>query len=291
MILKIRDIDDSEAPLLDHLLELRTRLLRCILVLAVAFCGCLYFAKYIFAFLAHPLTAAFPAGQGKLVYTKLYEAFFVEIKVALFAGFFITFPYIANQIWAFVAPGLYVKEKRAFLPFLIATPVLFTSGAALAYYVVMPTAFKWFLGFQGVEGGIKQEALPAMGDYLDLVMQFILAFGISFLLPVLLLLLNRAGLVSRQQLAGARRYVIVVIFAVAAVATPPDVISQLALAIPLLLLFEGSLIFMHITDKRAAKEKAEEEAREAAEKAAEEAKARSEAEATAALPDTASPAE
>lgn len=291
MILKIRDIDDSEAPLLDHLLELRTRLLRCILVLAVAFCGCLYFAKYIFAFLAHPLTAAFPAGQGKLVYTKLYEAFFVEIKVALFAGFFITFPYIANQIWAFVAPGLYVKEKRAFLPFLIATPVLFTSGAALAYYVVMPTAFKWFLGFQGVEGGIKQEALPAMGDYLDLVMQFILAFGISFLLPVLLLLLNRAGLVSRQQLAGARRYVIVVIFAVAAVATPPDVISQLALAIPLLLLFEGSLIFMHITDKRAAKEKAEEEAREAAEKAAEEAKARSEAEVTAALPDTASPAE
>ncbi|MFT4026987.1 MAG: twin-arginine translocase subunit TatC [Novosphingobium sp.] len=289
MILKIREIDNSEAPLLDHLLELRTRLLRCILVLAAAFCGCLYFAKYIFAFLSHPLIGAFPAGQGRLVYTKLYEAFFVEIKVALFAAFFITFPYLANQVWAFVAPGLYSREKRAFLPFLIATPVLFTSGAALAYYVVMPTAFKWFLGFQGVEGGIKQEALPAMGDYLDLVMQFILAFGISFLLPVLPLLLNRAGLVSRQQLAGARRYVIVIIFAVAAVATPPDVISQLALAIPLLLLFEGSLVFMHITDKRAAKEKAEEEARAAAEKAAEEAKAQ--AEAPPALPSQASPAE
>jgi sec-independent protein translocase protein TatC len=269
MILKIRDIDQSEAPLLDHLLELRTRLLRCILVLAAAFGVCLYFAKYIFAFLAHPLMAAFPPGQGRLVYTKLYEAFFVEIKVALFAAFFITFPYLANQIWAFVAPGLYVKEKRAFLPFLIATPVLFTSGAALAYYVVMPTAFKWFLGFQGVEGGIKQEALPAMGDYLALVMQFILAFGISFLLPVLLLLLNRAGLVSRQQLAGARRYAIVAIVGIAAIITPPDVASQLALAIPMLLLFEGSLLVMFITDKRAAKEKAAEEAREAAEQAAE----------------------
>lgn len=267
-MLRIRDIDNSEAPLLDHLLELRTRLLRCILVLAAAFCVCLYFAKYIFAFLAHPLTAAFPPGQGKLVYTKLYEAFFVEIKVALFAAFFLTFPYLANQIWAFVAPGLYAKEKKAFLPFLIATPVLFTSGAALAYYIVMPTAFKWFLGFQGVEGGIRQEALPAMGDYLALVMQFILAFGVSFLLPVLLLLLNRAGLVSRQQLAGARRYAIVAIVAIAAVITPPDVASQLALAIPMLLLFEGSLLIMLFSDKRAAREKAQEEAREAAEKGA-----------------------
>ena len=255
-MLKIRDIDDSEAPLLDHLLELRTRLLRCILALGLVFCLCLYFAGDIFAFLADPLVEAFPPGQGKLVYTKLYEAFFVEIKVALFAAFFLTFPYLANQIWAFVAPGLYANEKRAFLPFLIATPVLFTAGAALAYYVVMPTAFHFFLGFQVDRGGIKQEALPAMGDYLGLVMQFILAFGISFLLPVLLMLLNRAGLVSREQLAGARRYVVVAIFAVAAVATPPDVVSQLALAIPLLILFEGSLVLMRIGDKRAAAEKA-----------------------------------
>src|SRR6195952_386566 len=267
-MLKIRDIDNSEAPLLDHLLELRTRLLRCILVLGLAFCVCLYFADDIFGFLARPLTAAFPAGQGKLIYTKLYEAFFVNMKVALFAAFFITFPYLANQIWAFVAPGLYVKEKRAFLPFLIATPVLFTSGAALAYYVVMPTAFHWFLGFEGNRGGLKTEALPAMGDYLSLVMQFILAFGISFLLPVLLMLLNRAGLVSREQLAGARRYVIVLIFGVAAIATPPDIMSQIALAVPLLILFEGSLILMRISDKRAAKEKAAEEAKAAAEEAA-----------------------
>lgn len=264
-MLKIRDIDNSEAPLLDHLLELRTRLLRCILVLGAVFCVCLYFADDIFGFLARPLTAAFPPGQGRLIYTKLYEAFFVNMKVALFAAFFITFPYLANQIWAFVAPGLYVKEKRAFLPFLIATPVLFTCGAALAYYVVMPTAFHWFLGFEGTRGGLKAEALPAMGDYLSLVMQFILAFGISFLLPVLLMLLNRAGLVSREQLVGARRYVIVLIFGLAAIATPPDIMSQIALAVPLLILFEGSLILMRINDKRAAREKAAEEARMAEE--------------------------
>lgn len=266
-MLKIRDIDTEEAPLLDHLIELRTRLLRCILVLGAVFLVCLYFADDIFGFLVQPLIKAFPPGQGRLIYTKLYEAFFVNIKVALFASFFVTFPYLANQIWAFVAPGLYAKEKRAFLPFLIATPVLFTAGAALAYYIVMPTAFHFFLGFQVDRGGLKQEALPAMGDYLGLVMQFILAFGISFLLPVLLMLLNRAGIVSREQLAGARRYVIVVIFGVSAVATPPDVVSQLALAIPLVILFEGSLIFMRISDKRAAKERAAEEAREAAEKA------------------------
>jgi len=262
MILKIRDIDETEAPLLDHLLELRTRLLRCIVVLALAFGVCLYFASDIFGFLVQPLINAFPPGEGKLVYTKLYEAFFVELKVALFAAFFVTFPYLANQIWAFVAPGLYSTEKKAFLPFLLATPLLFTSGAALAYYVVMPTAFHFFLGFQVEREGLKQEALPAMGDYLSLVMQFILAFGISFLLPVLLMLLNRAGLVSRAQLVSARRYVIVAIFGVAAVATPPDVLSQLALAIPLIVLFEGSLILMRFSEKRDAEAKAAEAAAE-----------------------------
>jgi len=270
---KLPDIDNTEAPLLDHLLELRTRLLRCIVVLGLAFCVCFYFADFIFGFLTQPLIKAFPPGEGKLVYTKLYEAFFVQIKVALFAAFFVTFPYLANQIWAFVAPGLYAKEKKAFLPFLVATPVLFTAGGALAYFIVMPTAFKFFLGFSGVHGGgIKQEALPAMGDYLSLVMQFILAFGISFLLPVLLMLLNVAGLVTRDQLAKARRYIVVAVFAVAAVATPPDVVSQLMLAVPLLVLFEGSLIFMRFSEKRAAKVRAA----EAAEAAAAEAASRSE---------------
>ena len=250
-MLQIRDIDETQAPLLDHLLELRARLLRCIIALGIAFAGCLYFADDIFGFLVRPLTEAFPPGQGRLIYTKLYEAFFVELKVALFAAFFISFPVIANQLWAFVAPGLYAREKRAFLPFLIATPVLFTSGAALAYFIVMPTAFRWFLGFEGARGGLKLEALPGTGDYLSLVMQFILAFGISFLLPVLLLLLNRAGIVRRDQLVAARRYAIVAIFAVAAIATPPDAVSQLMLAIPLLVLFEGSLLVMWLTERRA----------------------------------------
>lgn len=250
MALKLRDLDETQAPLLDHLIELRTRLLRCVLALAVAFAVCLYFADDIFGFLVRPLTAAFPQGQGRLIYTQLYEAFFVELKVALFAAFFISFPIIANQLWAFVAPGLYAREKRAFLPFLVATPILFVCGAALAYYVVMPTAFRWFLGFEGTVGGLDIEALPGTGNYLSLVMQFILAFGISFLLPVLLLLLNRAGIVSRAQLVSARRYVVVLVVAVSAIVTPPDPGSQLILALPLLLLFEGSLALMRITERQ-----------------------------------------
>ena len=262
----IKDIDETQAPLLDHLIELRKRLVRCVLALAVAFGVCLYFADDIFALLVRPLAEAFPNGDGKLIYTKLYEAFFVEVKVALFAAFLVSFPVIANQLWAFVAPGLYAREKKAFLPFLLATPVLFAAGASLAYFVVMPKAFPWFLGFAGEAGGLKIEALPAMGEYLDLTMHFIIAFGISFLLPVLLLLLNRAGIVSREQLTRARRYVIVGIFIVAAVATPPDVVSQLILAIPLMLLFEGSLLLMR-SRKKMDEQKA---AREAEEKAAEE---------------------
>lgn len=260
MALSLKDLDETQAPLLDHLIELRGRVMKAILALSLAFAVCFYFADVIFGWLVLPLTQAFPDGEGRLIYTKLYEAFFVEIKVALFAAFCVSFPVIANQLWAFVAPGLYAKEKKAFLPFLLATPVLFAAGASLAYFVVMPLAFTWFLGFQGTAGGIPQEALPAMGDYLDLVMGFILAFGASFLLPVLLLLLNRAGIVSRAQLAGARRYVVVAIFALAAVITPPDVISQLLLATPLLLLFEGSLVIMRFSEKRLAAEQANEAA-------------------------------
>jgi sec-independent protein translocase protein TatC len=256
MAIKLKDLDQSQAPLLDHLIELRGRLVRCVLTLLVAFGVCFYFVDDIFGFLIQPLTDAFPPGEGRLIYTQLYEAFLVEVKVALFAAFFVSFPIIANQLWAFVAPGLYAKEKRAFLPFLVATPVLFTAGAALAYYMVMPTAFSWFLTFQGDKGGLQLEALPGTSDYLSLVMQFILAFGISFLLPVLLLLLNRAGIVSREQLSRARRYVIVAIFVLAAVVTPVDVLSQFMLAIPLMLLFEGSLLIMLLTERKAAKEKA-----------------------------------
>ena len=250
MALPIRDIDETQAPLLDHLIELRTRLVRSVVALAIGFGVCLYFADPILGFLVQPLKDAFPSGEGQLIFTKLYEIFFVELKVALFAGFFVSFPIIANQLWAFVAPGLYAREKKAFLPFLLATPVLFIAGGALAYYVVMPTAFRWFLGFEGSAGGLDIEALPSAGDYLSLVMQFILAFGMSFLLPVLLLLLNRAGIVTRQQLAAARRYVIVGIAALAAIVTPPDPGSQVILAIPLLLLFEGSLLLMRLQERK-----------------------------------------
>ena len=254
MVFKIHDIDDSQAPLLDHLIELRARLMRCIAALLVSFIICAFFAQKILGFLVQPLIAA---GQNTLIYTKLYGQFFVEMKVAMFAGFFISFPIIANQLWAFVAPGLYAKEKKAFLPFLLATPVLFTAGGALAYYVVMPTAFHWFLGFQSTTTGLKIQALPNSEDYLGLVMQFILAFGFCFLLPVLMLLLNTAGIVSREQLSKARRYVIVGITIIAALITPPDVVSQLMLAVPMYLLFEGSMLIMWFGDRKAAKESAE----------------------------------
>ena len=244
------DLDDSKAPLIEHLIELRQRLLWSVAALAVAFGVSMFFADEIFGILVQPLTDAFPAGEGTLIYTKLYEAFFVEIKVAMFAAFFLAFPIISNQLWAFVAPGLYAKEKKAFLPFLVATPVLFMAGASLAYFIVMPTAFRFFLGFEGTVGGLQQEALPAMGDYLSLVMQFILAFGVCFQLPVLLLLLNRAGIVSREQLKGMRRYMIVGAFALAAILTPPDVVSQLMLGIPLILLYEISLLIMWVTERK-----------------------------------------
>ena len=255
----IKDLDNTQAPLLDHLIELRGRLVKAVAALMVAFVISFYFADQIFGLLVQPLTSAFPEGQGQLVYTQLYGAFFVEIKVALFAAFFISFPIIANQLWAFIAPGLYAKEKRAFLPFLLATPILFTMGAALAYFVVMPLAFEFFLGFEGEAGGLPANALPEMGQYLDLVMRFILAFGISFLLPVLLMLLNMAGLVTREQLVSARRYIVVAVFVVAALITPPDVISQLMLALPLLLLFEGSLLLMLLSERKRAKEEAKAE--------------------------------
>lgn len=253
----IKDLDDTQQPLLEHLIELRGRLVKAVAALMIAFVVSFYFADEIFGLLVRPLTNAFPEGQGQLVYTQLYGAFFVEIKVALFAAFLIAFPIIANQLWAFIAPGLYAREKRAFLPFLFATPILFAAGASLAYFVVMPLAFEWFLTFEGERGGLTAQALPEMQQYLDLVMRFILAFGISFLLPVLLMLLNGAGLVTREQLVAARKYLIVAVFVVAALITPPDVISQLLLAAPLILLFEGSLVLMYLSERKRAKAAAE----------------------------------
>jgi len=251
------DIDDSKMPLLDHLIELRSRLLWSFLALAIAFGISLYFARPIFGFLVQPLLAS---GQTKLIYTAIFEAFFVEIKVAFFAASFFSFPVFATQLWRFVAPGLYSKEKRAFLPFLLATPVLFIIGASMAYFMAIPVALEYLLGFGGSVGGVEQQALPGVDNYLNFVMKFIFGFGISFLLPVLLMLLERAGIVTLEQLKSARRYAIVGAFAIAAVLTPPDVVSQLLLAIPLCILYELALIAIWFTRRRRNKAEAAEEA-------------------------------
>lgn len=240
----------GKMPLLDHLIELRSRLLKSLLAIGVAFGVCLYFAKEIFAVLVQPLVAA---GQGKLVYTQLFEAFFVEIKVALFAAMMLAFPILAIQLWRFVAPGLFKQEKRALLPFLLATPVLFGIGASFAYFITIPIALKFLLGFQGEVGGVTQEALPSVGNYLSFTMQFIMAFGIAFLLPILIMLIERAGIVTREQLVGARRYMIVGAFVIAAVCTPPDVLSQLLLAVPLCILYELTLFAIWFTRRKAGK--------------------------------------
>jgi sec-independent protein translocase protein TatC len=244
------EVDASRAPLLDHLIELRRRLLYSMAALAVAFAVCLYFAEQIFAFLVQPLLRA---GQGTVIYTQIFEAFFVNVKVAFFAAMMLAFPVIANQIWQFVAPGLYRKEKRALLPFLVATPILFLSGAALAYFVAVPLALHYLLGFQGVVGGVKREALPAIGNYLSFIMQFLFGFGLAFLLPVLLMLLEMAGIVTRQQLISARRYAIVASVAIAAVLTPPDLMSQLLLAVPMIILYELALIGIWFTERKRAR--------------------------------------
>jgi sec-independent protein translocase protein TatC len=240
-------LDATKAPLMDHLIELRRRLLWSFAALAVSFGVCLYFVDTLLAVLVQPLVEA---GQRRLIAVAVFEQFFVRIKIALFGAFMISFPVLASQIWLFVAPGLYRNEKKAFLPFLVMTPFLFAAGASLAYFVAMPLALQYLLGFGGEIGGVQQTALPGISNYLDFSTRFIFGFGVAFLLPVLLMLLERAGLVTRDQLKRGRRYAIVAAFVLAAVLTPPDVISQLLLAIPLVLLYEVSLIAIWFTERR-----------------------------------------
>jgi sec-independent protein translocase protein TatC len=249
------EIDDSRAPLMDHIIELRKRLIWSFAALGLCFVICLYFARPILAFLVHPLQAA---GQKRIVYTEVVGGFLVEVKVALFAGMMLSFPIIANQLWQFIAPGLYRKEKRALLPFLMATPILFLMGASMAYFIAIPVALKFLLGFQGDLGGVHQQAMPDVGNYLKFVMQFIFGFGLSFLLPVLLMLLEHAGIVTFEQLRGAWRYATVAAFAIAAVLTPPDVGSQLLLAVPLVLLYFLALVGIWFTRRRREKLAAQE---------------------------------
>lgn len=244
----MKEIDDTKQPLLDHLVELRRRLLWSVASIFVAFFICLAFARRIFAVLVQPLLAA---GQGRLIYTDIFEAFFVEVKVALFAALMIAFPVVATQLWRFTAPGLYAKEKRAFLPFLLMTPFFFAGGACFAYFVAMPWALRFLLGFQGNVGGVHQEALPGVGNYLSFVTRFLFGFGVAFLTPVLLMILERANIVTLQQLTRSRRYAIVACAAAAAVLTPPDAVSMLMLLVPLYSLYEFAILAIRITHWRA----------------------------------------
>ncbi len=249
----MKDIDESKAPLLEHLIELRRRLLWSVAVLAVLFFICLYFARPIFAVLVQPLLSA---GQGKIIYTDIFEAFFVEVKVALFAALMLGFPFFAMQIWKFVAPGLYAKEKRALLPFLLLTPVFFVAGASFAYFVAMPWALHFLLSYQGDIGGIEQQALPGVGNYLSFCTRFLFGFGVAFLTPILLMILERTGIITLQQLTKHRRYAIVASAGVAAVLTPPDAVSMMLLLVPLYSLYELAILAIRVTHWRAARNSA-----------------------------------
>jgi sec-independent protein translocase protein TatC len=246
----VKDIDDTKQPLLEHLTELRKRLLLCLGTLIFFFFVSFYFAKDIFAVLVQPLLRA---GQGRLIYTDVFEAFFAQVKISLWAALMLSFPVLATQLWRFVAPGLYAREKKAFLPFLLATPAFFAAGACFAYFVAMPWALHFLLSFQGNVGGISQEALPGVGNYLTFCTRFIFGFGAAFLLPILLMILERAGIVTREQLVRSRRYAIVAAGAVSAVLTPPDVVSMLLLLVPLYGLYEFAILAIRITHWRAAR--------------------------------------
>lgn len=253
------EINDKEMPLLEHLAELRGRLIWSGVALLVAFGVCYYFAPQIYTFLAAPLAHALEARGEKpeLIYTALYEVFFTYIQVALFAGLFLSFPVIATQLWLFIAPGLYKREKRAMLPFLIVTPILFFAGGALAYYVVLPTIYKFLLGFQtqAPNGtGVDIQLMAKVSEYLATVMKIIFAFGVSFELPVLLTLLGRVGILTSDGLKKYRRYAYVGCFIIAAILAPPDALTMCILAGPLLLLYEASVISVKMAEPKVAKD-------------------------------------
>jgi sec-independent protein translocase protein TatC len=246
------DIESTKAPLMEHLIELRRRLMWTLLAVFLAFLVCFWFAKPIYNLLLWPYRVA--AGTDapiEMIYTAPQEFFFTQVKLALFGAIFIAFPVIASQIYMFVAPGLYRSERQAFLPFLVATPVLFLMGAAMVYFVAMPLAMTFFLSMQQTGDTQVQIHLTArVSEYLSLIMALILGFGICFQLPVLLTLLARAGFITSDGLRRYRRHAILGVFIVAAVLTPPDPISQIALALPTVLLYELSIYAVRFAETR-----------------------------------------
>jgi len=253
------DIEDSSAPLIEHLIELRSRLMKAVIAIAVFFVLCFIFATEIFNILVVPFERA--AGEDaniRLIYTAPQEFFFAQLKIALFGALFIAFPVIATQIYRFVAPGLYKNERGAFLPFLVATPILFVLGTCLVYFAVMPLAMRFFLSMQqfGGDTSVTIELLPKVSEYLGLIMTLIFAFGLVFQLPVVITLLARVGLASSSGLKSKRKYAIVAAFVAAAVLTPPDPISQLGLALPTLLLYELSILSARFIEKQRAEREA-----------------------------------
>jgi sec-independent protein translocase protein TatC len=250
---KDNELNKNKQPLLEHLIELRSRIIKTMIMIIVFFIFFYIFADNIYNFLVKPYANAVAGEEGRrLIFTALHETFFTYIRVAIFASLFVSLPFLLIQLWIFIAPGLYKNEKNVVLPYLLATPVLFILGSALVYYLIMPLAIKFFLSFESIggNGALPIQLEAKVNEYLSLIMRLILAFGLCFQLPVALTLMARVGLVSSEGLKKNRKYVMVGVFAVAAILTPPDPISQIGLGIPILLLYELSIIAVSFIEKR-----------------------------------------